>query len=105
MKKLMLLLAAICFVFPMRIQTASADGNNANFNPMQAMQVKQQVEQLADQLYLVGTQREQFLEIFKQQYIKFQMPPSSITDEAQSSLKSLLTDEQFSQFNTLIQSP
>jgi hypothetical protein len=102
MKKSILLVTAFCFVIFTQIQSAAADGNKASLNPLQ---VKQQVEQLADQLYLVGTQRERFMEIFKQQYIKFQLPPNAISDQSLSSLKSLLTEEQFIQFNTLIQGP
>jgi len=102
MKKLILLATAICFVIASHIQTASADGDKASLNPLE---VKQQVELLADQLYLVGTQKEKFMDIFKQQYIKLQLPPNAISDEARSSLKSLLTEEQFIQFDALIQSP
>lgn len=102
MNKLILLATVICFAFAAQIQTAAAGGNTASLNPLQ---VKQQVEQLAGQLSLIGTQKEQFMEIFKQQYIKFQLPPSSISDEAMSSLKSLLTEEQFIQFDALIRNP
>ena len=75
------------------------EGDSPSINPFA---VKQQVEQMAKDLKLTDSQTEQFENVFKNQFIKHRVGPNTLTDEARVSLKSLLSDQQFLQLDSLI---